>query len=131
MVAQLNVAGKRGKTPRKPLTSYWNVECGDSFLQLKQALISAPVLAYADFQKLFALEIDASQSGLGAVLSQEHEGKLRPVAFASRRLRPSEKNMQNYRSIKLQFLALKWAVFEKFREYLLGTSCMVYIWCMV
>ncbi len=126
VVAQLNVAGKRGKTPRKPLGSYWNEECGDYFLQLKQALISAPVLAYADFQKSFVLEIDASHSGLGAVLSQEHEGKLRPVAFASRGLRPSEKNMQNYSSMKLEFLALKWAVSEKFREYLLGTSCIVY-----
>lgn len=126
VVAQLNVAGKRGKTPRKSLGLYWNIECDDSFHQLKQALISAPVLAYADFQKPFVLEIDASHSGLGAVLSQEHDGKLRPVAFASRGLRPSEKNMQNYSSMKLEFLALKWAVSEKFREYLLGTSCTVY-----
>lgn len=64
--------------------------------------------------------------GLGAVLSQEHGGKHRPVAFASRGLRPSECNMQNYSSMKLEFLALKWAVTENFREYLLGQKSFVY-----
>jgi len=70
------------------------------------------------------LEIDASHQGLGAVLSQEKDGKLRP--YASRSLRGSERNMENYSSMELEFLALKWAVSEKFREYLLGSKCAVY-----
>lgn len=126
VVAQLSSPGRKGKTPKKPLLSAWTPECDTCFHQLREALISAPVLAYADFQKPFVLEIDASHGGLGAVLSQEQGGKIRPVAFASRGLRPSERNMDNYSSMKLEFLALKWAVTEKFREHLLGVPCTVY-----
>ncbi len=94
---------------------------------MKKALVSAPVLAYADFQRPFVLEIDASHAGQGAGLSQEHGEKLRPIACASRALKPTERNMQNYGSMKLEFLALKWTVSEKFRRYLLGSSCTVFM----
>ena len=72
----------------------------------------------------FVLNIDASHLGLGAVLS--HGGRLRPVAYASQGLRPTEKNMENYSSMQLEFLALKWAMAEKFKDYLLGHHCTVY-----
>lgn len=104
----------------------WTQQCQESFEALKSKLISAPVLAYADFSRTFILEVDASHSGLGAVLSQEQEGKVRPIAYASRSLRPTERNMSNYSSMKLEFLALKWAMVEKFREYLLGHKCLVF-----
>ena len=42
------------------------------------------------------------------------------IAYASRRLKPSEKNAANYSSMKLEMLALKWAVADKFRHYLMG-----------
>ena len=64
--------------------------------------------------------------GLGAVLSQERSTGNVVIAYASRSLRPTEKNMNNYSSMKLEFLGLKWAVTEKFREYLLGSKCVVY-----
>lgn len=79
--------------------------------------------AFADFSLPFILEVDASHSGLGAVLSQEQGGRVRPVAYASRSLHPAEKN---YSSMKLEFLAMKWAMVEKFREYLWGQSCVVW-----
>ncbi|RXN12417.1 Transposon Ty3-I Gag-Pol poly [Labeo rohita] len=104
----------------------WTEECQQSFDSLKQRLVSAPLLAYADFSLPFILEVDASHSGLGAVLSQEQEGRVRPVAYASRALRPSERNPSNYSSMILEFLALKWAMTEKFCEYLLGHKCVVY-----
>lgn len=47
-------------------------------------LTTAPVLAYADFSILFILEVDGSYGGLGAVLFQKHEGKVRPIAYACR-----------------------------------------------
>ncbi|XDV48223.1 hypothetical protein PO909_017673 [Leuciscus waleckii] len=93
---------------------------------LKRKFTTAPVLAYADFSLPFILEVDASHGGLGAVLSQEQQGKVRPIAYGSRGLRPTERNTSNYSSMKLEFLALKWAMTEKFREYLLGHRCMVY-----
>lgn len=89
-------------------------------------LTTAPVLAYANFSLPFILEVDACQNGLRAVLSQEQEGKVRPLAYASRTLSRTEKRMPNYSSMKLEFLALKWAMAGKFREYLLGHKCIVW-----
>ena len=91
-------------------------EAKDAFNTLKQKCMTAPVLAFADLEKPFLLETDASALGLGAVLQQvQADGKLHPVAYASRALRKGEKN---YHSLKLEFLALKWAVTEQFKEYL-------------
>ncbi|KAL2095353.1 hypothetical protein ACEWY4_010072 [Coilia grayii] len=122
LVGKLSGPRRKGKTPPIPLGEAWDGSCEDAFQSLKEKLTSAPVLAYADFQKPFILEVDASHGGLGAILSQEHGGKVRPVAFASRGLKPTERNMENYSSMKLELLAVKWAVTEKFREYLLGNQ---------
>ena len=92
---------------------------------LKSALTTTPVLGYADFSLPFQLEVDASFSGLGAILSQEQPEGRRVIAYASRSLRPNERNMNNYSSFKLELLGLKWAVTEKFRGYLLGAQCTV------
>ena len=120
LVAEL--AGLKPKRVNQTISGRWTEECCHSFEALKTCLTTAPVLAYADF----ILEVDASYGGLGAVLSQEQGGKVRPIAYASRGLRPTERNMSNYSSMKLEFLALKWAMTEKFREYLLGHKCFVY-----
>ena len=91
-------------------------EAKGTFNTLKQKCMTAPVLAFADLEKPFLLETDASALGLGAVLQQvQADGKLHPVAYASRALRKGEKN---YHPSKLEFLALKWAVTEQFRKYL-------------
>lgn len=119
------IRGQKNKRPTISLGAKWTDSCKNAFQALKTALTNAPVLAFADFSKSFILDIDASHQGLGAVLSQEHGSKCRPVVFASRGLQPSERNMQNYSSVKLEFLALKWVVAEKFREYLFCQKCMV------
>ena len=80
-------------------------------------LASPPVMAFPDFTKPFVLHTDGSQEGLGAILYQEQDGKLRVLGYASRTLTPSEKNYHMHAG-KLEFLALKWAVTEKFRDYL-------------
>ncbi|KAL1278784.1 hypothetical protein QQF64_025457 [Cirrhinus molitorella] len=126
LVTRLGGSARKGKTPRLPLASVWNAECENSFQTLKTKLVTAPVLAYADFSKPFVVEIDASHQGLGAILSQEQGGKRRSIAYASRGLRRTERNMENYSSMKLECLALKWAVCDKFREYLLGNHFVVY-----
>ena len=78
--------------------------------------MTTPVLAFADFEKPFLLETDASSCGLGAVLSQKQDDdKYHPVAYSSRELKGGEKK---YHSSKLEFLALKWAVTDQFKEYL-------------
>lgn len=125
LVAEVS-RNQKGRSSKMCLKESWTEDCEYAFQTLKGLLTSAPVLAYADFSRPFVLEVDASHQGLGAVLSQDHQGKLRPIAFASRGLRPSERNMKNYSSMKLEFLALKWAVADKFRDYLLGHKCTVY-----
>ena len=108
---------KKTVEDKRPFVERWSEECAKAFETLKSCLVSPPVLGYPDFTKPFLVETDASCSGLGAVLSQEQDGKNVVIAYASRGLRPSEKN---YPAIKLEFLAIKWSVCEKFRDYLLG-----------
>ena len=87
-----------------------------AFQELKIKCLMAPVLAFMNFKKPFLFETDASIEGLGAVLSQKQDnGHYHPVAYASRSLKGGE---LKYHSSKLEFLALKWAVTEQFREYL-------------
>ena len=68
---------------------HWEKQQEDSFQQLKRIATSAPVLSYYDLKKPITLSVDASSKGLGAVLYQEEK----PVAYASRALTPTQKNM--------------------------------------
>ena len=78
----------------------------------------------ADYIKPFLLETDVSKDGLGVVLSQKQaDGQYYPIAYGSRGLMPHEKN---HDSTKLEFLALKWAVTEHFKEYLPYQSFVVW-----
>ena len=88
---------------------------------LKQ-LTSPPIMAYPDYSQPFILHTDASQDGLGAVLYQRQEGKIRVIGFASRTLTPAEQKYHLH-SGKLEFLALKWAITEQFRDYLFYAKC--------
>lgn len=85
LVAEVS-RNQKGKSSKICLKESWTEDCEYAFQTLKGLLTSAPVLAYADFSRPFVLEVDASHQGLGAVLSQDHQGKLRPIAFASRDL---------------------------------------------
>lgn len=80
------------------------------------------MLAYADFTKPFVVSTDASVDGLGAVLYQVQDGHERVIAYASRGLRASERN---YPAHKLEFLCLKWALSDKFHDYLYGNDFIV------
>lgn len=97
----------------------WTPACEKAFGDLKTALLNCVVLAHPDFEKPFILSTDASLDGLGAVLSQvPADGEIaRPVAFASKTLSRSQ---ANYPAHRLEFLALKWAVCDKFSHWLKG-----------
>ena len=99
----------------KVVNFLWTEKEQKIFEDLKDILSSPPVLAYPDFSLPFELHTDASSKGLGAVLYQEQNGAKRVIAYASRSLSKSEKN---YSAFKLEFLALKWAITEKFSDYL-------------
>ena len=100
----------------------WGIEQQTAFDTIIEKLTSPPVLAYTDYTKPFLLNIDASGDGLGAVLYQEQDGIERVIAYASRGLRASE---CSYPAHKLEFLALKWAVCDKFHDYLYGSKFTV------
>ena len=102
----------------------WDSRCQQAFDDLKMLCTMAPILAYADFTKPFKLHTDACSTGLGAVLYQTREdGTKAVIVYASRGLNKAE---SHYPAHKLEFLALKWAVGEKFHEYLYGSTFDVY-----
>lgn len=113
------------KTFRSP-SIQWTAELENSFTQLKKMLTEAPILAYPDYNLPFHLYTDASNMGLGAVLAQVQGGQERVIAYASRSLRPTERNDQNYSSFKLELLALVWAVTDKFKHYLAATPFVAF-----
>lgn len=96
-----NAASSRElKHPSLALTS--------SFVKLKQTLTNSPVLISPSFTKPFSLSTDASDHGLGAVLSQVGpDGLEHPIKFLSRKLTPRE---QKYPIIERECLAIRWAV---------------------
>ncbi|GFX21642.1 retrovirus-related Pol polyprotein from transposon 412 [Trichonephila clavipes] len=76
-----NIARPLHKLTESKQKFQWTKECEDSFLQLKEALTSSPILIYPQPDKPFILDTDASNESVGAVLSQEIDGQERVVAY--------------------------------------------------
>lgn len=109
---------KKGKGPQLPsrTTVRWTEGHQELLCKLIDILVSPPVHAYPDFDSPFVLHTDACDKGPGAVLYQRQNGKLRVVGYGSRTFTAAEKNYRLH-SGKLEFLALKWAVCAKCRDY--------------
>ena len=109
----------------KVFRKHWTEDCQAAMDELKSKFVTTPILSFANFTKPFILDIDASLTGLGAVLSQIQDNQEKVIAYASRSLRDKEKRMKNYSSRKLELLGLKWAITEKFKDYLYGSTFTV------
>ncbi|GFX21614.1 hypothetical protein TNCV_1400281 [Trichonephila clavipes] len=96
-------------------------ECEDSFLQLKEALTSSPILIYPQTDKPFILDTDASNESVGEVLSQEIDGQERVVAYWSKCLSKPERN---YCVTRKELLAIVKAI-EHFHHYLYGQKFLL------
>ena len=113
----------------KPLTDLtknesdliWTTECQEAFNALKGALTGTEVMACPNDTDDFVLDVDASDFGIGAVLTQIQEGKERVVSYASRTLNKAERN---YCVTDKELLAVRYFV-EYFRHYLLGRKFLV------
>lgn len=65
----------------------WDSACEKSFRRIIELLTTAPILAYSDFSRTFHLSTDASNIGVGAVLSQQYdvEGREKPIFFGEQK----------------------------------------------
>uniref|UniRef100_A0A2N9GV60 RNA-directed DNA polymerase n=1 Tax=Fagus sylvatica TaxID=28930 RepID=A0A2N9GV60_FAGSY len=103
---------------RKNAKFEWKEECEKSFQELKQQLVTAPVLTIPSSSGGFVIYSDASHKGLGCVLMQHG----RVVAYASRQLKNYE---QNYPTHDLELAAVVFAL-KIWRHYLYGEKCEIY-----
>ena len=94
----------------------WTESCQQSFEELKSALITAPVLAYPSRYDLFILDTDASNVGMGAVLSQIQNGVEKVICYFSKTFSKSERR---YCVTRRELLAVV-ASIKNFHHYLYG-----------
>ena len=99
----------------------WTEDCEIAFKQLKTALISTPILAYPTSGDSFILDTDASNMGIGAVLSQIQEGTEKVIAYFSRTLTKAERR---YCVTRKELLALV-ASTKHFHHYLYGRKFLI------
>ncbi|KAL0195021.1 hypothetical protein M9458_008593, partial [Cirrhinus mrigala] len=104
----------------KPKNLTWNPAAHEAFQRLKNIFSTAPLLHHPDPELPFTVEVDASISGVGAVLSQAvgEPPLLHPCAFYLRELSPAE---QNYDVGNQELLAIKLAL-EEWRHWLKGAA---------
>ena len=111
--------GGGGLPPHSPHvpTPLWTDAFEQAFLRLKHLLCYAHILAYPDFSQAFILQTDASDYGVGAVLSQlDNLGNEKVIAYASKALSPRE---QKYSTTEKEAFAVVFGT-AHFRVYLLG-----------
>jgi hypothetical protein len=106
----------------KDIEFIFDEKCIKAFNQLKQALISAPILQTPDWTKPFEIMCDASDFAIGAVLGQRKDKKLHVIYYASRTLDAAQ---LNYTTTEKELLAVLFAI-DKFRSYLVGSKIIVY-----
>ncbi len=106
--------GARRTPPRKPFV--WGAEQQEAFQALKGAVSSAPCLAIPDPQREFIVHTDASGYATGAVLMQQFDEGLRPIAFLSKKMTPAQRN---YPVHEQELLAILNAL-KAWRHYLGG-----------
>ena len=116
------ISGENAKKKKGPVK--WEKEHQEAFDKLKELCTKAPILAYANYKEPFRVYTDTSEIGLGAVISQVQKGVEHVIAYASRSLNKAERR---YSAHKLEFLALKWAVTDRFHEYLYGGEFEVFM----
>ncbi|GFU55689.1 retrovirus-related Pol polyprotein from transposon 297 [Trichonephila clavipes] len=101
----------------------WTSECQESFVQLKEKLLTNPVLYAPDFKRQFILQTDASDTGIGIVLAQRNDtGEEHPILYLSKKFSDAEKV---YCTIEKECAAIVYAV-NKLNCYLDGQQkCII------
>ena len=107
---------------QKDVPFKFDEECNSAFNQLKEKLVSAPIIVPPDWSLPFELMCDASDYALGAVLGQRRDKRPHVIYYASRTLNDAQ---LNYSTTEKELLAVVFAL-DKFRSYLIGTKVIVY-----
>lgn len=111
----------------KPLTNLlqkdnfqWSEESTEAFNALKQAMSCTPVLRLPDYSQEFTVETDASNSGIGAVLTQQGH----PLAFFSKALGPRGQAMSTYEKELMAVVAAvkKWSSYLMDKHFFIKTD---------
>lgn len=110
-----------GQGRTKKFKIKWEEKHEKAFRELKECLVRVPILSCPNFEEPFVIQTDASDVGLGAVLSQGENENERVIAYASRSLSRTERK---YSATEKECLAVVFAV-EKFRSYIEGTKFKV------
>ena len=105
----------------KDVPFVWRPECATAFLRLRDALVRPPILALPTESGDYVLDTDASNFGLGGVLSQIQNDQERVIAYCSRALRPSQRR---YCTTKREMLATV-SMCIQFRSYLRGARFII------
>ncbi|XP_062842684.1 uncharacterized protein lrfn4b [Trichomycterus rosablanca] len=120
VAAPISALTKKSRHPFR-----WNLEAEAAFQELKQRFTSAPILALPDPARPFIVEVDASNVGIGAILSQRYsDEKLHPCAFLSHHLSPTE---SKYDVGDRELLAVKRAL-QEWRQWLEGAQHPFIVW---
>ncbi|CAG2198867.1 Transposon Ty3-I Gag-Pol polyprotein,Transposon Ty3-G Gag-Pol polyprotein,Retrovirus-related Pol polyprotein from transposon 297 [Mytilus edulis] len=98
-----DIAAPLSQLTRKDVPFEWTQPCQESFEKLKIALTTSPILAYPQSDGMFILDTDASNIGIGAVLSQIQENKEKVISYASKKL---DRVQQRYSVTRRELLAV-------------------------
>ena len=110
------IAAPLTRLTEKKTDFHWDLECQVAFDGLKEALCEAPILAYPRVSGLFIVDTDASNTGIGGVLSQVQENEERVIWYASKKLSRAQRQ---YCVTRRELLAA--VIFlQEFRHYILG-----------
>ncbi|KAF6527467.1 hypothetical protein HZS61_010511 [Fusarium oxysporum f. sp. conglutinans] len=119
------IANPLTELTKKERKFIWLPEAQDAFEQLRQAILSEPVLVMFDPNKEIELETDSSDFALGGQIGQrDDQGKLHPIAFYSHKLHGPELNYPIYDK---EFLAIV-NCFKEFRHYLMGSMHQIKVY---
>ena len=117
-----HIARPLHRLTERPANFVWTDDCQDAFEKLRCHLTSPPILVYPDFQRQFILDTDASNTGIGGVLSQKDEdGRERVIAYGSRLLTKPERR---YCVTRRELLAVV-SFTGQFRPYLVGRKFLL------
>ena len=109
------------KLTERGLTFVWDDSCQSAFDMLKEALITSPILSYPQEECMFVIDADASNDGMGAVLSQVQGGEEKVISYYSKTFSKPEKR---YCVTRRELLAVVSSI-RKFPHYVYGRHFLV------